>query len=80
MNKSKLARVFILRLVFVGMALLPLPAFFATQTFSNTNFIAILDSERPPTLAGVYPSTISVTGQTIQKVTVTFQGMMRPMC
>jgi subtilisin-like proprotein convertase family protein len=78
MNKSKLGRAFIFRLVIIGMAFLPLQVFCASQTFSNTNFITILDSENPPTLASVYPSTISVTGQTIQvvsKVTVTLQGL-----
>jgi len=78
MNKSKLIRVFILKLVFVGMILLPLQAFCDSQTYSNTNYIAILDSSSPPTLASVYPSTISVTGQTVQvvsKVTVTLQAL-----
>jgi len=78
MNKFKFSRAIILQMVFISMALLPLPVFCATQTYSNTNFITILDSMSPPTLASIYPSTISVTGQTIQvasKVTVTLQGL-----
>jgi subtilisin-like proprotein convertase family protein len=49
----------------------------ASFTYSNTNFITINDSDSPPTIASLYPSTNFVNGlagQIITKVTVTLQG------
>src|ERR1044071_3266773 len=46
-------------------------------TFSNTNVIFINDSTAPPTKAGPYPSSLTVTGlagQVITKATVTLNG------
>lgn len=49
----------------------------APLTFSNTNFISLTENLTPPTLAVPYPSTdivAGVSGQLVQKVTVTLQG------
>src|SRR5436190_411397 len=40
-----------------------------SYTFSNTNLVAINDSTSPPTKAGLYPSTLTVTGLTGQVIT-----------
>jgi subtilisin-like proprotein convertase family protein len=48
-----------------------------TLNFSNTNYIAINDSDNPPTIATPYPSPITVsglTGEVITHVTVTLNG------
>jgi subtilisin-like proprotein convertase family protein len=50
----------------------------ASFTFSNTNLIALNESLKPPTPAGLYPSTVTVTGLTglaVSKATVTIHGL-----
>jgi hypothetical protein len=76
MNKIKYVRM--LALILSGFAFLSLPLRAASQTYSNTNTIVILDSANPPTLASIYPSTITVTNQTIQvitNITATLHGL-----
>jgi large repetitive protein len=53
------------------------PGWAGTYSFSNTNAISIIDSGNPPTVADLYPSTISVTGldgQNISHLTITLSG------
>jgi subtilisin-like proprotein convertase family protein len=48
-----------------------------TLNFSNTNYLAINDSDNPPTVASPYPSAITVsglTGEVITNLTVTLNG------
>jgi subtilisin-like proprotein convertase family protein len=48
-----------------------------TLNFSNTNYLAINDSDNPPTIATPYPSAITVsglTGEVITNLTVTLNG------
>jgi subtilisin-like proprotein convertase family protein len=48
-----------------------------TLDFSNTNYLAINDSDNPPTIATPYPSQITVsglTGEVVTNVTVTLNG------
>jgi subtilisin-like proprotein convertase family protein len=53
-------------------------SFASPVSFSNTNFITIVDSENFPTVAAPYPSSITVSGLdglVLSKVTVTLQGL-----
>jgi hypothetical protein len=72
-------RVGVVRTFFVAAMLVGFVAhgWAGTFSFSNTNAIAINDSGTPPTVAGLYPSTISVTdlNGSISHLTVTLYGL-----
>jgi subtilisin-like proprotein convertase family protein len=74
-----IARTLLVRILFVTTLLLGVVAQGRAQTFSfsNTNPIAINDSGTPPTVASLYPSTISVAGLdgSVSHVTVTLHGL-----
>jgi subtilisin-like proprotein convertase family protein len=64
-------------LVAVAMLAFAAAGWAGTYSFSNTNAISISDSGNPPTVADLYPSTISVTGldgQNISHLTITLSG------
>lgn len=76
---SPLTRAFLRSsLVFATLLTLVARAWAGTFDVSNTNAIAINDSGTPPTIASLYPSTISITGlpgESISHLTVTLYGL-----